>query len=225
MSNVATCRPNQPAGLALTSGPMAVQLTAASAAHGATYPNYEAFKLWCEGWPDDCNAAILSDVLESGVKTEKNIVLLMSEAEHPELDKTLETQLHDPAMLQDSAQSQRVAALILRAGSRRVAPSVDTLLDQFSAKPRCAGEIQGYLLGYLFRLAPEDGGKRLAAELRNRNSTCGWEVLRNLDVACYSDVLISIVTRALDSPNLLSAQAAALFLGEHGPASAEEALW
>jgi hypothetical protein len=43
MSNVATCRPNQPAGLALTSGPMAVQLTAASAAHGATYPNYEAF--------------------------------------------------------------------------------------------------------------------------------------------------------------------------------------
>jgi hypothetical protein len=64
---------------------MAVQLTAASAAHGATYPNYEAFKLWCEGWPDDCNAAILSDVLESGVKTKKNIIPLMSEAEHPNI--------------------------------------------------------------------------------------------------------------------------------------------
>jgi hypothetical protein len=205
--------------------PMIRKLTKDSDAHGAIYSNYEAFRLWCEGWQDDCSAAILSDVLESGVKTEKNIILLMSEAEHPELDKMLETQLHDPTILQDSAQSQRVAALILRAGSRRVAPSVDTLLDQFSAKPGCAGEIQGYLLGYLFRLAPEDAGKRLAADLRNRNSTCGWEVLRNLDVARYSDDLISIVTRALDSPNLVSAQAAALFLGGHGPASAEEALW
>jgi hypothetical protein len=98
-------------------------------------------------------------------------------------------------------------------------------LDEFSAKPGCAGEIQGYLLGYLFRLAPEDASKRLAAELQNKNGTCGWEVLRNLDVAGYSDDLISIVTKALDSPNLVSAQAAALFLGEHGPASAEEALW
>ena len=137
----------------------------------------------------------------------------------------LETQLHDPTMLQDSAQSQRIAALILRAGSRRVASSVDTLLDQFSGKPGCAGEIQGYLLGYLFRLATEDAGKRLAAVLQNKNGTCGYEVLRTLGVARYSDDLIPILTRALDSPNLVSAQAAALLLGEHGPASAEEALW
>jgi hypothetical protein len=192
---------------------------------GAAYPNYEAFKLWCEGWPGDCNAAILSDVLESGVKTEKNIILLMSEAEHPELDKMVETQLRDPAMLQDSAQSQRIAALILRAGSRRVSSAVDTLLDRLSGKPGCAGEIQGYLLGYLFRLPTPDAGKRLAAELQNKNSTCGYDVLRNLDVARYSDDLISAVTRALDSPNLVAAQAAALFLGEHGPNSTEEALW
>jgi hypothetical protein len=201
--------------------PMIRKLAKDSDAHGATYPNYEAFKLWCEGWPDECSAAILSDILESGVKTEKNIILLMSEAEHPELDKMLETQLHDPTMLQDSAQSQRVAALILRAGSRRVASSVDTLLDQFSGKPGCAGEIQGYLLGYLFRLAPEDAGKRLAAELLDKNGTCGYEVLRSLGAARYSDDLIHIATRALDSPNLVSAQAAALFLGEHGRASSD----
>jgi hypothetical protein len=205
--------------------PMIHKLAKDSDAHGATYPNHEAFKLWCEGWPDECSAAILSDVVESGVKTEKNIILLMSEAGHPELDKMLETQLHDPTVLQDSAQSQRVAALILRAGSRRVASSVDTLLDQFSGKPGCAGEIQGYLLGYLFRLAPEDAGKRLAAELQNKDGTCGYEVLRSLGAARYSDDLIPIATRALDSPNLVSAQAAALILGVHGPASSEEALW
>jgi hypothetical protein len=197
----------------------------AKASNTNTYSNYEAFKLWCEGWPDDCSAAILSDALESGVKTEKNIILLMSEAAHPELDKMLETQLHNPTVLQDYGQSQRVAALILRAGSRKVASSVDTLLDQFSGKPGCAGETLGYLLGYLFRVAPEDASKRLAAELQNKNGTCGFDVLRSLGTARYSDDLIPITTRALDSPNLLSAQAAALFLGEHGPASAEEALW
>jgi hypothetical protein len=109
--------------------------------------------------------------------------------------------------------------------ARSVASSVDTLLDQFSGKPGCAGEIQGYLLGYLFRLAPEDAGKGLAAELQNKNGTCGYEVLRSLGAARYSDELIPIATRALDSPNVVSAQAAALFLGEHGPASSEEALW
>jgi len=205
--------------------PMIRKLAKDNNTHGATYPSYEAFKLWCEGWPDGCNAAILSDVLESGIKTEKNIILLMSEAEHPELDKVLQTQLQDPAVLQDYAQSQRIAVLILRAGSRSVTSSVDTLIDYFSGKPGCAGEIQGYLLGYLFRLATEDAGKRLAAVLQNKNGTCGYEVLRTLGVARYSDDLIPILTRALDSPNLVSAQAAALLLGEHGPASAEEALW
>ena len=205
--------------------PMIRKLATDSNTHGATYPNYDAFKLWCEGWPDDCNAAILSDVLGSGVKTEKNIILLMSEAEHPELDKMLEAQLHDPAMLLDSAHSQRIAALILRAGSHGVASSVDALLDQFSGKPGCAGEIRGYLLGYLFRLATEDAGKRLAAELQNKNGSCGYEVLRTLGVARYSDDLIPIATKALDSPNLVSANAAALFLGEHGPASVENILW
>jgi hypothetical protein len=201
------------------------KLAKASDARGATYSNYEAFKLWCEGWPDECSSAILSDVLESGVKTDKNIILLMSEAEHPELDQMLEQQLHDPTMLQDAAQSQRVAALILRAGSRRLASSVDTFLDHFSGKPGCAGEIQGYLLGYLFRLAPEDAGKGLAAELQNKNGACGYEVLRSLGAARYSDDLVPVATNALDSPNVVSVQAAALFLGEHGPACSEGALW
>jgi hypothetical protein len=205
--------------------PMIRKLAKDGNTRGASYPNLEAFKLWCEGWPEDCSAAILSDILESGVKTEKNIILLMSEGEHPELDKMLETELHNPAMLQDYARLQRVAALILRAGGRRVAYPVDTLMDQFSAKPGCAGEVQGYLLGYLFRITTEDGGKRLAAQLQNKNGTCGWEALRTLDQARYSEDLIPITVRALDSPNLVSAQAAALFLGEHGSASAEEALW
>jgi hypothetical protein len=205
--------------------PIIRTLATDSGTRGATYPNYDAFRLWCDGWPDDCSAAILSDVLESGVKTEKNIILLMSDAEHPELDKMLETQLHDSTMPQDSAQSQRFAAFILRAGSRKLAPSVDSLLDRFSDKQGCAGEIQGYLLGYLFRVAAEDAGKRLAAKLQNKTGPCGYDVLRSLGAARYSDDLVPIVTRALDSPNLVSAQAAALFLREHGPASAEEALW
>lgn len=205
--------------------PMIRNLAKGSSTHGGTYNNYEAFKLWCEGWPDDCNAAILTDVLGSGVKTEKNIILLMSEAVHPELDKILEARMRDPAMLEDSAYSQRIAALILRTGSRRVTSSVDTLLDKFTGKPGCAGEVRGYLVGYLLRTATEDAGKRLSVELQNTSGSCGYEVLRTLTVARYSDALIPFVTKALDSPNLVSAQGAALFLGEYGPASVEELLW
>jgi hypothetical protein len=78
---------------------------------------------------------------------------------------------------------------------------------------------------HLFRVMAQDAGRRLAAQLQNKNGTCGWDVLRTLAVAHDSDDLIPIVTRALDSPNLVSAQAAALFLGEYGSGSAEEALW
>ncbi len=205
--------------------PMIRKLAEDSVNHPAGYDNHEAFQLWCEGWPEECSAAILQDVLESNAKTDMNVILLTSEAEHPELDKMLETQLRDPATLQDWAQSQRTAAVVLRAGSRNIASAVDSFLDQSGRTRGCAGETRGDLLGYLFRVAPEDGGKRLTAELQAKNNSCGSEVLRTLHSVRPSDDLIPIVTKALDSPDFVVAQSAALYLGEHGPASTEDALW
>ncbi len=205
--------------------PMIRKLAKDSINHPAGYDNNEAFRLWCEGWPEECNAAILQGVLESNAKIDKNVILLMSEAEHPELDKMLETKLRDPAMLQDFFQSQRTGAVVLRAGSHNIASTVDSFLDQFARTGGCAGETRGDLLGYLFRVAPEDGGNRLSAELLDKNDSCGSEVLRTLHSARPSDDLIPIVAKALDSPNFADAQSAALYLGEHGPASTEDALW
>ena len=194
-------------------------------ARAAVYDNHEVFRLWCEGWPAECNAAILQDIVESNTQIDKNVILLMSEAEHPELDEMLETKLRDPAMARDSFPSQRTAAVILRAGSRNIASAVDSYLDQTAGKHGCDGDTQGELLGYLFRVAPEDGGKRLSAELQDNNDSCGVQVLRTLHSVRPSDGLIPIVTNALDSPNLGVAQWAALYLGERGPASSEDALW
>jgi hypothetical protein len=77
----------------------------------------------------------------------------------------------------------------------------------------------------LFRVAPEDGGKRLSAELRGGNKSCGSEVLRTLHSDRTSDDITPIANEALNSANFAVAGSAALYLGDHGPASSEDALW
>lgn len=187
------------------------------------YDNRQAFELWHEGWPEECDDAILQDIIQRHARTEMGVTLMMSEAEHPELDKMLEEQLKDPAKMQDFGQSRRTAAVILRAGSSNIVSLVDSFLDQTTLG--CAGETRGDLLGYLFRVAPDDARKRLSAELQDKRDSCGTEVLRTLSSVRPSDDLIPIVTKALDSPNLVVAQSAALYLGEHGSADVEHALW
>jgi hypothetical protein len=49
--------------------------------------------------------------------------------------------------------------------------------------------------------------------------------LRTLHNLHYSDYELPAALAALNAPNLATAGAAALFVREHGPSSAEEALW
>jgi hypothetical protein len=118
--------------------PMIRELAQDSLNNPPGYDNYEAFPLWCEGWPGDCDAAILRDVIETNGKTDRNIVLMMSEAEHSELDKMLEAQLKVPVTLSDWGQLERSAAVILRAGSRNLVSAVDSFLDQSGGSRGCA---------------------------------------------------------------------------------------
>jgi hypothetical protein len=184
----------------------------------------EAYKFWCEGWPQECGATILTEAIRPGTTTGKNAVFLMAESEHPELDDILNVRLKDPEMLHDSWESQRVAAIILRAGSRKLRPSVDEFLDKYVAQPRYGCEIEGYLIGYLFRTAPADATKRFTEETGS-NHPCASQLLRTLDTVRYSDELISLAVKALDASDLASAGMAATFLGLRGPATAEAVLW
>jgi hypothetical protein len=185
----------------------------------------EGYKFWCEGWPRDCGAVILSDALHPGALTSKNAVFLVAEGEHPELDEILSARLRDPEMLLDSWESQRTAAVVLRAGSQKLHPAVDELLDKYTARPQYGCLVDAYLTGYLFRVAPADGTKRLSEETQNEKGSCGTELFRTLHQVRYTDELIPLAVKALDSPNLQTAGTAALFLGAHGPVSAEVALW
>jgi hypothetical protein len=185
----------------------------------------EGYKFWCEGWPQDCSNAILSEAIQPHTATSKNAVFLIGEAEHPELDEILRARLKNPEMLQDSWESQRTAAIILRGGSRKLRPAVDEFLDKYVAQPRYGCEIEGYLVGYLFRIAPAEGTKRFSEETQGEDKHCGTELFRTLHQVRYSDDLIPMAIKALDSPNLGSAGTAALFLAQHGPISAEAELW
>ena len=185
----------------------------------------EAFRFWCEEWPDDCAEAMLTHLLQPDTNIPPFVVLYMPEAARPEIDPMLRERLAEADMAQDSFRAQRTAALVLRAGSRNLRSSVDRLLARPTAGAGYACETRSYLFGYLFRVAPDDAAARMTAELMSRNDTCGSQLFRILSQARYSDDLIPLAVKALDSPNPGAAGTAALFLGEHGPASVEEVLW
>jgi len=185
----------------------------------------EGYKFWCEEWPQECSKAILSDAIRPGTPTSKNAVFMIAESEHPELDEILNARLKDPGMIQDSWESQRVAAIILRAGSRKLRPAVDEFLDKYVAQPRYGCETEGYLIGYLFRTAVADATKRFTEETGSGDHPCASQLLRTLDTVRYSDELIPLAGKALDSGDLGSAGMAATFLGLRGPATVESALW
>jgi hypothetical protein len=184
----------------------------------------EAYKFWCEGWAQECGAAILTDAIQPGTTTSKNAVFLLTESEHAELDDLLNARLKDPRMMQNSWESQRVAAIILRVGSRNLGPAVDEFLDKYVAQPRYGCEIEGYLVGYLFRTAVADA-KRRFTEGTGSDQPCAGQLLQTLNTVRFSEELIPLAIKALDSANLQSAAMAATFLGFRGPASVEPALW
>ena len=147
------------------------------------------------------------------------------EGEHTELDSPLKEQLSDPKARQDWAQSQRFAAVILRAASRNLAMPVKAWLIELTGKLGCAADVEADLLGYLFRIGDATAGKYLSSELWDRKDDCGGQVLRSLHAVRYSDELLPFVSQALKSPNPITVTHPALFLGEHGSPSSQDLLW
>ena len=194
-------------------------------AAGASFNDIEPYKLWCEDAPEERRSAILADVQRSQLRTDKNIILLMEEGEHAELDGLLKEQLSDPKGRQDWGQSQRLAAVVLRAASRNLAMPVNAWLTELTGKPGCGADVEASLLGYLFRIGDATAGKRLSSELWARKDDCGGQVVRSLHAVRYSDELLPIVSQALNSPNPITVTQAALFLGEHGSPSSQDLLW
>src|SRR5437870_13796711 len=125
----------------------------------------------------------------------------MEEGEHTELDSPLKEQLSDPKVRQDWAQSQRVAAVILRAASRNLAVPVKAWLIELTGQPGCAADVEADLLVYLFRIGDPTAGKLLSSELWDGKDDCGCQVLRSLHAVRYSDELLPVISKALNSPN------------------------
>ena len=205
--------------------PIIRSLASDSGTAGASFNDIEPYKLWCEDAPEECQSAILVDVQRSQFRTDKNIILLIEEGEHAELDSVLKEQLSDPKARQDWGQSQRLAALVLRAASRNLAAPVKAWLTEITGKPDCGADVEASLLGYLFRLGDPTAGKRLSSGLWDRKDDCGGQLLRSLHAVRYSDELLPLVSHALKSPNPSTVTQAALFLGEHGSPSSQDLLW
>lgn len=184
---------------------------------------WDAYQLWCEGWPAECSAAILAEALKPDTQIWQSTILQMVESERPELDSVFRAQLSDAASLQSSVRSSQTSALVLRVASRELKPSVTDALTRLAANRSHSCETEAYLLGYLFRFAVEEAQRWLSQSLQDEQ--CGGQLLRTLNVAHYSDALVPVALKALDSSNLNAAGTAAVFLGDHGSTAAESALW
>lgn len=204
--------------------PLVIEFSKASTA-GNDFQRTEAFQYWCSDWPVDCHAEILADVTASNIGTPKYAILLLPEKDRPELDSLLREALSDEGMARTDVRAQQAAALVLRAGSPALVKDVDRVLDEFAAKGGCGGYVEGDLIGYLFRVSPEEGRKRLDAILERPKDDCVSEVLGTLNSYHYSDDMIPVVTHALDSPNFQAASTSAIFLSQHAAPGGREFLW
>jgi hypothetical protein len=205
--------------------PIIRSLASDSGTAGASFNSIESYRAWCEDAPEECRSAILADIKRSQFRTSRNVILLVKEREDIEFDSPLKEQLNDPHLHQDLAQAQRLSALILRAASRNLAAPVKAWLIELTGKPGCAADVEADLLGYLFRIGDPTAGKLLSSELSDRKDDCGGQVLRSLHAVRYSDELLPIASKALNSPNPITVTQAALFLGEHGSPSCRDLLW
>lgn len=183
----------------------------------------DAYRFWCEDWPGECSKSILSDALRPDTRLMTPIILQMPEANHPEIDSTLREGLADPELLRSSVRSEQIGALVLRAGTVDLLPAVHEALSGLAAKNGYNCEVEAYLLGYLLKVAVEDGGRRFGEFLQD--DKCGDQLFRILNGARYSDALIPIAVRGLNSPNSGAAAAAALLLALRAPAAEEDVLW
>ena len=158
----------------------------------------------------ECSEAILSEVFKPSTQISTPVVLLISEGEHPELDSVLNGALTDPAMLQESLASVRTAAVVLRAGSRALLPAVDNVLTESNAKKGFNCQVQGYFLGYLFRVAAEHAQSRLGESLQN--GKCANQLFHILNTVRPSEGILPVAVSALNSPDFaIAGQAACYF--------------
>ena len=187
----------------------------------------QAYDFWCRDWPKECGAAIFSEATWAGTKISRTAILLVPEAEHPELDEMLRSRLgaKDFSTPQDWMVSHQTAALVLRAGSRKLVPAVDAYLDRMASYQGYDCEMQEYFIGYLFRFAVTEATKRALQMVEDEKGQCGGDLFRALHRVRYTDELLPVAEKALDSPNLGSRGNAALFLSLQSAASAEPALW
>jgi len=195
----------------------------------ALFMRNEGYKFLCQDWPRDCAASILAEAQQPGSKLDRNAILLLPEAEHPELDEMLAEELRGVGLLDtkvpvDSSASQRVSALIMRAGSRKLVKVVQEFLDQPNPSHTYGCQTRAALIGYLLRFAPEDAVKRTLAVTLDEGNDCGRGILQVIGEERYSEELLLVAHQTLESENLGAAASAALVLGRHGTAADEERL-
>jgi hypothetical protein len=187
------------------------------------YTRDQAFEYWCKDWAVECHRAILHAALAKDSQLNLETILLLSEEEHPELDRLLTKRLEDQQLMGTDYGVRSTTALVLRVGSRALMPAVEQYLDAQRAELSPPDTV-GYLLGYMFRVDSKRAARRLQQYLQNAHPEyfCS-PLLASLARSEHAKSAVPTIAAAINRQDLAVAGAAALFLSMFGD-SREEAM-
>lgn len=183
-----------------------------------------AYKFWCKDWPYECTQGIVDELQRPKSQTAIETIFLAREGEHPELDSKLAHTLSDVNVMR-TTEGAKAAAAILCLGSINLRLPVTAFLDRLPPSHFVHEGVEGYLLGYLFRIRDSSAAKRLQLALQDRDAYRAVSVLRSLNKAVSIQGALPVVTAALRTANAGTTASAALFLSQHGSEDARDAIW
>ena len=128
----------------------------------------EAYPLWCEESPRECDDAILAEAVKPDPPLIANIILLLKESEHPELDASLNASGcgRHAERPPGGAKDRRIAAAGREPES---ATRRKEALAQLAGSAAIASS--AYLVNYLVRFAPKDAAQFLRAAFQDKESS------------------------------------------------------
>ena len=180
-----------------------------------------ALKQWYAAAPEEARPAVLREILRPNPRFGADVLGMLPDQELPEEAHVLVAHLRT-AVVQDAIVN--LASLIDRYAGVSVEPEVIAYLDPYLGKGACA--IQEPLLAWLLKVGPERARPRLEAVLAARKNTgCFRSMLVQVGNLQDSPILQEMALKALNDPDSQVVSNAAAYLGNHGTAAAEDALW
>src|SRR5579864_1069841 len=182
-----------------------------------------ALQHWYELAPDEARPAIILEIVRLKPRFNASVLGILPDKELSEVDQSLADHLNPEQTYEVNG---NIASLIHRYASSAIEARVTGFLDPQLGKLAC--EVQDPLLAYVVKVDPEAARPRVEAAMAARGegySACNHMLLAELGRLQNDPMLQDAALKILDDSDPQVVESAAEYLGKHGSATVEDALW